>query len=38
MVTPRELNMVYRESNEINGKKIVLSFTVEKKLFAFDKV
>ena len=31
MVTSRELNMVYRESNEINGEKIVLSFTAEKK-------
>ena len=31
MVTTRELNMVYGESNEINGKKIVLSFTAEKK-------
>ena len=38
MVTPRELNMVYGESNEINGEKIVLSFTAEKKMFAFDKV
>ena len=33
VVTPRDLNMVYRESNEINGEKIVLSFTAEKKLF-----
>ena len=30
-MTSRELNMVYGESNEINGeKKIVLSFTVVK--------
>ena len=38
MVTPQELNMVYGESNEINGLKFFLSFTAEKKLFAFDKV
>ena len=30
--------MVCGESNEINGEKIVLSFTANKKLFAFDKV
>ena len=32
------LNMVYGESNEKMVKKIVLSFTLRKKLFAFDKV
>ena len=26
MVTPRELNMVYRESNEINGEKNCFEF------------
>ena len=31
MVTPREGNMVYGESNEINREKIVLSFTAQKK-------
>ena len=31
MVTPQELNMVCGESNEINGEKIVLSFTPDKK-------
>ena len=35
MVTPRELNMVCGESNEINVKKIVLSFTAEKKIVCF---
>ena len=30
--------MVCGESNKINGEKIVLSFTAEKKLFAFDRV
>ena len=34
MVTPRELNMVCGESNEINGE-IVLSFTAEKKIVCF---
>ena len=42
MVTPRELNMVYRhdrESNEINGeKKLFGVLPLRKKLFAFDKV
>ena len=35
MVTPRELNIVYGESNEINGEKIVLSFTAEKHCLLF---
>ena len=35
VVTPRELNMVCGESNEINGEKNVLSFTAEKKIFCF---
>ena len=35
VVTTRELNMVYGESNEINGNKIVLSFTAEKKIVCF---
>ena len=35
MVTPRELNMVYGESNEINGEKNLLSFTAEKKIVCF---
>ena len=35
VVTPREFNILCGESNEINVKKIVLSFTAEKKLFAF---
>ena len=35
MVTPQELG-VCRESNEINGEKIVLCSTSEKILFAFD--
>ena len=39
MVIPRELNMVYGESNEINGEKNCLElYRREKKLFAFDKV
>ena len=39
MVTPRELNMVYGESNEINGVKNCFEFyRLEKNLFAFDKV
>ena len=38
MVTPQELQVVCRESNEIYGEKIVLCPTTEKKKFAFDKV
>ena len=39
MVIPQELNMVYGESNEINGEKNCFeSYRWEKKLFAFDKV
>ena len=39
MVTPRELNMVCGESNEINGEingENCFELTAEKKLFAFD--
>ena len=37
MLTPQEL-IVCGESNEMNGEKIVLCLTAEKKkLFAFDK-
>ena len=32
LVTPRERNMMCGESNEINEKKIVLSFTAQKKI------
>ena len=32
MVTPQELKMVSGESNEINGEKIYLFVTAEKKL------
>ena len=32
LVTPRERNMMCGESNEINKKKIVLSFTAQKKI------
>ena len=35
MVKPQELNMVFGESNEINGEKIVLSLTSEKKIVCF---
>ena len=35
MVTPRERNMMCGKSNEINEKKIVLSFTAEKKIVCF---
>ena len=39
MVTPGELNMVCRESNEINGeKKLFRVLPLRKKLFAFDRV
>ena len=39
MMTPREVNMVYGESNEINREKNCFEFYCsEKKLFAFDKV
>ena len=35
VVTPWEINMVYGESNEINGEKNVLSFTAKKKIVCF---
>ena len=38
MVTPQELKMVCRESNEINGEKLFCVRLLRKKLFAFDKV
>ena len=38
MVTPRELDMVCGESNEIAGKKLFLVLPLRKKLFALDKV
>ena len=35
VVTPRELNILCGESNEINVKKLFLSFTAEKKIVCF---